>query len=83
MLIGALTAKQVLRRRKPFSTFDLKFRRVPSFSPMRPDIRARHYAGEFLSRWERQSTGMSLGAKSFLDACPSLGKKVKKLWKGY
>jgi len=84
MLVGAMTAREVLKRRKKFSTYDLKLRRIPMFTPtLRPDIRTRRYAAEFLSSWERQSTGMSLGAKRFLESCPSLGKKVQKLWKGY
>jgi len=84
MLVGAMTAREVLRRRKSFSTHDLKLRRIPTFLPtMRPDMMQRRYAAEFLSSWERQSTGMSLGAKRFLESCPSLGKRVQKLWKGY
>jgi hypothetical protein len=78
MVVGVLTARHLLRVRKPFNDADVNVRGV------RGDPRlARRRVGEFLDTWRRNGDGGARGAQELLAACPKLAAKAKKLWKGY
>jgi len=79
MAVGVQTARQVLRRRKPFTSFDLAFRRLPGMTPKL----AQHYAAEFLGTFSEPDRASARGPASIVQACPVLTARTKKLWKGY
>jgi len=76
-LVGVMTARWVMRRRKAFDASDVKLRRVGA-----PTI-AHRYVIEFLSAWESPGPSNSRLADDMVEACPQLHERVKKHWKGY
>lgn len=77
MTVAVLTARHLLCARKPFTASAVNVKRAGGGR-----IAERH-VGEFLAAWREPTRGISHGAKEMLQACPRLGAKAKKLWKGY
>lgn len=76
MAVAVLTARHLLRARKPFEASAVNVRRAGG------DRVAQRYVGEFLAAWQNPRQA-SRGAEAMLEACPRLGAKARKLYKGY
>jgi hypothetical protein len=75
--VAVLTARHLLRVRKPFESSKVNLRQLDRSRS------ARRHVSEFLSAWADPHRGMSTGAHEALQACPQLQARAKKFWKGY